>query len=129
MGNSLQAQSKLLLTDVKIARGDGRYENYSDKTANLASDIPVTILLYRDNDISYYASFIYTQRGKKLKLAVQDYVVYGDEKIMTKKQVIRQRMDEDLDMERMMGFTEEEIVYNPDLGNKLRVIYRFELLY
>ncbi|WP_225699424.1 hypothetical protein [Fulvivirga sedimenti] len=128
-GMEVKAQSKLLITDVKIARGDGKYENYSDKVANMASDIPVTIMLYRENDVSYYACFLYTQRGKKLKLKVQDYVLYGESRVNTKKQVIRQRMGSKFETERMMGVTEEEVIYNKDLGNKLRIIYRFELLY
>ncbi len=127
--SALKAQSKLLITDVKIARGDGKFENYSDKVANMASDIPVSILLYRENDVSYYACFLYTQRGKKLKLRVQDYVVYGDSRVSTKKQVIRQRMGDLLETERMMGVTEEQVIYNKSLGNKLRIIYRFELIY
>ncbi|MEJ2005169.1 MAG: hypothetical protein P8X57_09440 [Cyclobacteriaceae bacterium] len=125
----LHAQSKLMITDVRIAQDNGNYQTYSNKSANMASDVPITVLLYRDNNISYYACFHYTQRGKKLKLTVQDHVVYGDEKIKTDKQVVRQRMDDDLDTERMIGYTEEEIVYNEDLGSKLRVIYRFELHY
>jgi len=129
MAGIAHAQTKLLITDVRIARGDGSYQTYSNKSANMASDVPVTVLLYRENNVSYYACFLYTQRGRKLKLTIQDYVLYGDEKVKSDKQVVRQRMDHDLDNERMMGFTEEEIVYNPDLGNKLRIIYRFELLY
>jgi hypothetical protein len=125
----LSAQTKLLITDVRIARGDGKYDYYSNKSANMASDVPVTVLLYRENNVSYYSTFVYTQRGRRLKLVVQNYVMYGDEKVKGDKQVIRQKMGADLDTERMMGFTEEEIVYQPDLGNKLRVIYRFELLY
>ena len=128
-GSALNAQSKLLITDVKIGKGDSKFENYSDKTANLASDIPVTILLYRENNVSYYSCFLYTQRGRRLKLVVQDYVLYGDEKINTDRQVIRQRMDATIDTERMMGVTEEQVLYNKDSGAKLRVIYRFELLY
>jgi hypothetical protein len=125
----LSAQTKLLITDVRIARGDGKYDYYSNKSANMASDVPVTVLLYRENNVSYYSTFVYTQRGRRLKLVVQNYVMYGDDKVKGDKQVIRQKMDADLDTERMMGFTEEEIVYQPDLENKLRVIYRFELLY
>jgi hypothetical protein len=129
MASGLRAQAKLLITDVRIAKGDSNYETYSNKSANIASDVPVTVLLFRENNVSYYACFHYTQRGRKLKLTIEDYVMYGDEKIRTDKQVVKQRMDDDLDTERMMGVTEEEIVYNPDVGNKLRVIYRFELDY
>ncbi len=129
IASNLNAQAKLLITDVRIAKGDSHYDTYSNKSANIASDVPVTVLLYRENNVSYYACFHYTQRGRKLKLTIEDYVMYGDERVKTDKQVVKQRMDDDLDTERMIGYTEEEIVYNPDVGNKLRVIYRFELNY
>ena len=121
--------ARLLLTDIQIAENSGRYERYADKEANLFSDVPVTILLYRENDVSYYASYLFTQRGKKLKLKISDYIVYQDKKIPGEVQVFKQKIHDDLDDERMVGVRDEEMVFNEEMDARIRVVYRIEVLY
>jgi hypothetical protein len=121
--------AKLLLTDIQIAENAGRYERYADKEANLFSDVPITILLYRENNVSYYASYLFTQRGRKLKLKISDYIVYRDKKIPGETQVFKQKIHDDLEDERMVGVRDEEMVYDEAMDGKIRVVYRIEVLY
>lgn len=121
--------ARLKITDIQIAENSGRYERYADKEANLSSDVPITVLMFRENNVSYYTNFLFTQRGRKLRLKISDYVIYNDEKISGQTQKLKQRITEDLDDERMVGVREETLTYDAELENGIRVVFRFEVLY
>lgn len=123
-----QAQHELLLTDIQIAAAGERFGKYADKTANLASDLPATVLLYKDNHLSYYACFELVQRGKKMKLRMQDYVVYDGNEHRGEKTVVKRKMKSKV-LDRIAGVSEQKIVYNDALELAISVIYRYEVLF
>lgn len=125
-----QAQgAKLLVTDIQIANNAGRYEKYADKEANLSSDIPITLLIYRENNVSYYATFLFTQRGKKLRLKISDYLTYNDQKVNGESHWVKHKISNRIDDERMAGVRDEEIVYDEAMDGKVRIVFRYEVLY
>lgn len=123
-----QAQYKLLLTEVQIkTEAMEKFERFADKQANIASDLPISIPLYKDNELTYYTCFHLTERGKKYRLVNHDYVVYNDERHKGKRQVLKYKKQDNI-RGRITGVSEQDIEFNPELGRSIRMVYRFELV-
>ncbi len=128
LASQVNAQNKLVLTDLQIrTEATDSFEKFADKQANLASDLPVTVALYKDKDLTYYTCFHLTERGKKFRLVNHDFVVYNDKRIKGERQVLKYKKTEGV-RGRITGLSEQNIEFNPSLGRSIQVIYRFELV-
>lgn len=124
----LMAQYKLVLSEVQIrTREVGKFEKYADKEGNMTSDLPVRILLYKDNDVSYYACFHLVERGRRFRLVNHDYLIHNETQYKGERQKIKYKHTEGVNG-RIAGVSEQDITFNPDLNYGIQVIYRFELV-
>jgi hypothetical protein len=122
------AQYKLKLTDLQIKTEEaGKYEKYADKEANMTSDLPINLLLFKNNDVSYYTCFFLAERGKKFRLVSQEYVMHNGTKYKGERQVIKYKIEKDRNG-RLVGVSEQDITYNKNLNRTIHVVFRYELL-
>ena len=104
-----------------------KFERFADKQANVASDLPVTITLYKDQYMTYYTCFHMTERGKKYRLVNHDYIIYNGERYKGEKQVLKYKKTEGI-RGRISGVSEQNITFNKDLDRSVQMVYRFELV-
>jgi hypothetical protein len=124
----LMAQYKLVLSEVQIrTKETGKFEKFADKVANMTSDMPIRILIYKNSDVSYYACFHLTERGRRFRLINHDYLIHNDDPIKGEPQKIKYKHTEGV-KGRIAGVSEQNITFNPGLNYGIQVVYRFDLL-
>ncbi len=124
----VMGQNKLLITEIQIkSETMNKFERFTDKEANVSSDLPVSIALFKDQDITYYACFVLKERGNKFRLVNQDFVMYEDDKEKGDRQVLKYKKTEGV-RGRITGTSEQSITFDDDLGRTINMVYRFEIV-
>ncbi len=127
-GTNAVAQNKLLITDIQIKSNEmNKFERFADKEANVASDLPVTIALFKDRNLTYYSCFHLTERGKKYRVVNHDFVVHNGERFKGDKQTLKYKKTAGV-RGRISGISEQQIVFDKDLERSIQLIYRFEII-
>jgi len=75
---SQTTKNTLELTQITVELNGKKITTEPTVAAALLPDVPTSVLIFKTEDLSYYAEFTYKFKGRRVKLQHRDYIILSD---------------------------------------------------